>query len=76
MSVREFTEEENRILNEALRTDEREQSEQHGPVCGQEADDANKDDVEKLVDAILEKGQRPKQADVLIEIPKRGTLFP
>jgi hypothetical protein len=39
------------------------------------ADAADKDDVVKLVDAILEKGQRPKQADVLIRLAKSAILF-
>jgi hypothetical protein len=39
------------------------------------ADDADNDDVASLVDAILEKGQHPKQADVLIRLAKSATLF-
>ena len=38
-------------------------------------DNADKDDVAKLVDAILKKGQHPKQADVLIRLAKSATLF-
>jgi hypothetical protein len=54
------------------------QSEQHGPVSGREkamADDADRDDAAKLVDAILKKSQHPKQADVLIRLAKSATLF-